>query len=286
MRHGASGLISRASLFFESMKTITWSGFKKFVNDYEPFSFEVVKGKNLHHLRKNENRMYRMHCSLTQYFKKNIYLCDLGSFPGTFLRVLLHFGKGLNLRLTAAGLLINHGFQDAMSKLGIDVLKVNLDPAHDGLLPGTENPDYNLFERREYFDIVIVSEVFEHMMNPSHLIKVAHDILRPDGILLVTTPNLAWIRNRVSLLCGRSPNFPINEGILRPHTDRWRPHFRVYVLNEVSEVLRDKGFRILHTEYLDERNRNFNPIKGLLYSFPSFRHGLLILARKDSQVLR
>jgi len=286
MRRGARGLISRASLFFESMKTITWSDFKEFVDDYEPFSFEVVKGKDLHHLRKNENRMYRMLCLLAQYLNENIYLCDLGSFPGTFLRVLLHFGKGLNLHLTAAGLLINHGFQDAMSKLGIEVLKVNLDPAHDGLLPGTENPEYNLFERREYFDIVIASEVFEHMMNPSHLIKAAHDILKPDGYLLVTTPNLAWIRNRASLLCGRSPNFPINEGILRPHTDRWRPHFRVYILDEVSEVLKDKGFRILHSEYLDERNRNFNPIKGLLYSVPSFRHGLLILARKDSQVLR
>jgi len=30
------------------MKTITWSDFKEFVDDYEPFSFEVVKGKDLH----------------------------------------------------------------------------------------------------------------------------------------------------------------------------------------------------------------------------------------------
>jgi SAM-dependent methyltransferase len=268
------------------MRTITWSGFRTFVDEYEPFSFEVVKGKDLHHLRKNENRMYRMIRSLEKYLTKNNSICDLGSFPGSFLRVLLHYGEGLDLSLTAAGLIINHGFQDAMSKLGIEVLEVNLDPAHDGLLPGTENPKYNLFERREYFDIVIVSEVFEHMMNPSHLIKVAHDILRPDGVLLVTTPNLAWISNRVSLLFKRSPNCPINESILRPHTDRWRPHFRVYILDEVSEVLKDKGFWILHTEYLDERNRNVNPIKGLLYSFPSFRHGLLILSRKDLQVLR
>jgi SAM-dependent methyltransferase len=117
-----------------------------------------------------------------------------------------------------------------MNKLGIEVLKVNLDPAHDGLFPGTDNPEYNLFERREYFDIVIASEVFEHMVNPSHLIKVGYDILKPGGYLLVTTPNLAWIRNRFFLLSGRSPNFPIKEGVLRGCTDRWRPHFRVYIL--------------------------------------------------------
>jgi len=64
-----------------------------------------------------------------------------------------------------------------MSKLGIEVLKVNIDPANDGLLPGTENSEYPLFKRREYFDVVMASEVFEHMMNPSHLIKAAHDIL-------------------------------------------------------------------------------------------------------------
>ena len=93
------------------------------------------------------------------------------------MRIIPHFGKRLNLHLTAAGLLINHEFQDAMSKLGIEVLKVNIDPANDGLLPGTENSEYPLFKRREYFDVVMASEVFEHMMNPSHLIKAAHDIL-------------------------------------------------------------------------------------------------------------
>jgi SAM-dependent methyltransferase len=263
------------------MRPIRWSEFEEFVNEYEPFSFEVVEGKHLHHLRKNEQRMYRMLCSLSHYLKENTYLCDLGSFPGTFLRVLLHYCEGLKLNLTAAGLLVNHGFQDAMTELGIEVIKVNLDPAFDGFLPGTEKPAYNLPERKEHFDIVIASEVFEHMMNPSHLIKVAHDILKPKGHLLVTTPNLAWIRNRVSLLFGRSPNFPINEGILRVNTDRWRPHFRVYILAEVCEVLKNRGFAILHTEYIDERNRTYNFAKRLVYSLPSLRHGLLVLACKQ-----
>lgn len=264
------------------MKTIRWSDFKKFVDGYKPFPFEVVNGKALNQLCKNENRMYRMIRSLEGYLAKNIRICDLGAFPGSFLRMLLHYGKGLNLSLTAAGLLINHEFQDAMNKLNIEVLKVNLDPAHDGLLSGTENPEYNLFEKKEYFNIVIASEVFEHMINPSHLIKVAYDILKPGGYLLVTTPNLAWIKNRVFLLFGRSPNFPIKEGILRADTNKWRPHFRVYIPAEVSEVLRSKGFNILYTEYIDERNRSSNFIKTLMYSFPPFRHGFLVLARKKS----
>lgn len=262
-------------------KRRTWSSFKKFVNEYEPLPFEVVQGEDLHHLRRNERRMYRMLCLLDRYLKKNICLCDLGSFPGTFLRVLLYYCQGLDLNLTSAGLLINHGFLEAMNKLGIEVLKVNLDPAHDGLLVGTETPEYNLFERREYFDTVIASEIFEHMINPSHLVKVAYDILKPGGHLLLTTPNLAWIRNRVLLFLGRSPNEAVKDGILKDHTGRWRPHFRIYLLNEVCEVLVSKGFKILYTEYVDQRKRNSNVIKTLIYSLPSFRHGILALAYKE-----
>jgi len=262
------------------MKTIACSDFKKFVDEYKPFSFEVVEGKDLHHLRRNENRMYRMLCSLDKYLSMNTRVCDLGSFPGTFLRVLLHYGRNLNLNLTSAGILINHGFQDAMTELGIEIVKVNLDPAHDGLLPGTDNPEYNLFERKEYFDIVIASEIFEHMINPSHLIKVGYDILKMGGHLLVTTPNLAWIRNRALLCFGRSPNEAVKEGILRGSTDRWRSHFRIYTLAEVIEIVRSKGFEIVFAEYIDQRKRSRNFLKTLIYSIQSFRHGLLVLGYK------
>ncbi len=41
----------------------------------------------------------------------------------------------------------------------------------------------------EQFDVIICSEVLEHLQNPSALLQVLHPSLKPDGILIVTVPN-------------------------------------------------------------------------------------------------
>lgn len=41
----------------------------------------------------------------------------------------------------------------------------------------------------ELFDVIVCSEVLEHLDNPAALIKVLHQILKDDGILIVTVPN-------------------------------------------------------------------------------------------------
>lgn len=41
----------------------------------------------------------------------------------------------------------------------------------------------------EQFDVIICSEVLEHLHNPSALLEVLHSSLKPDGILIVTVPN-------------------------------------------------------------------------------------------------
>ncbi|MBX3241127.1 MAG: methyltransferase domain-containing protein [Chitinophagaceae bacterium] len=39
------------------------------------------------------------------------------------------------------------------------------------------------------YDAVICSEVLEHLQEPGKLIRVLHEVLNPDGILIVTVPN-------------------------------------------------------------------------------------------------
>jgi len=263
------------------MKEPSWADFKKFVREYEPYSFEFFEDRGFHHIQKSVRRFYRMLCVLNDCLKPETRLCDLGSFPGTFIRILLHYDKDLKLQLTSTGLLVTPEFRETMRKLGVEVLKVNLDPAHDGLPVGTGKPEYNLSDRKGYFDIVVASELIEHMVNPLHLVTVARDILKPGGHLLLTTPNLAWIKNRISLLRGGSPNEPLSEGLFSAEeSGRWRPHYRVYTMGETRQLLEREGLMMVHGEFLQEPPPAPSPLKKLLYSAPSFRRTFLILAQK------
>jgi 2-polyprenyl-3-methyl-5-hydroxy-6-metoxy-1,4-benzoquinol methylase len=46
-----------------------------------------------------------------------------------------------------------------------------------------------LVAQGDTFDAIICSEVLEHLQNPSSLLKVLYQSLKPDGVLIVTVPN-------------------------------------------------------------------------------------------------
>ncbi|MCL5071161.1 MAG: class I SAM-dependent methyltransferase [Actinobacteria bacterium] len=58
---------------------------------------------------------------------------------------------------------------------------------------------------RNLFDVIIAGEIIEHLYNTDNFFKEVHSILREDGILLLTTPNLASWMNRLFLLFGFQP---------------------------------------------------------------------------------
>jgi SAM-dependent methyltransferase len=55
------------------------------------------------------------------------------------------------------------------------------------------------------FDIVLCCEILEHLiMHPSHMLAEIHRILKPGGYLLLTTPNIASLKNAILLLKGKN----------------------------------------------------------------------------------
>ena len=53
------------------------------------------------------------------------------------------------------------------------------------------------------FDRVLLQDVLEHVRNPAKLLTDCHQVLRPQGLLLVSVPNVANITVRLALLFGR-----------------------------------------------------------------------------------
>ena len=85
-------------------------------------------------------------------------------------------------------------------------------------------------------DVIIMADVLDHLINPEHILRMAHDALVPGGRLLVSVPNVAHIYVRLVLLCGR---FPYAErGILD------RTHRVFFTRRSTRRLLARNGFVI------------------------------------------
>jgi cyclopropane fatty-acyl-phospholipid synthase-like methyltransferase len=90
---------------------------------------------------------------------------------------------------------------------GHDVVAVELDPTRFKL----GIPNYNLDLNDDFqaevsnrcgdqFDLVVAIEIIEHLANPRHFITNCLGLLKPDGFLVLTTPNLESWLSRIKFL--------------------------------------------------------------------------------------
>jgi ubiquinone/menaquinone biosynthesis C-methylase UbiE len=56
-----------------------------------------------------------------------------------------------------------------------------------------------------FFDIVIANQIFEHLKQIYRPLSEIHRVLKPNGILLFSVPNLASFHSRILLLFGMQP---------------------------------------------------------------------------------
>jgi SAM-dependent methyltransferase len=143
---------------------------------------------------------------------------------------------------------------------GYHTTAVDIGVASDGWADGTEGRMKELFTRGgvryvewdleqtpypledEAFDGVIFTEVFEHLRDyPTRsLVEVAR-VLRPGGYLFFTTPNAAYLMNRVRLLRGGSVHTSLDDWIGGvPHAR----HAREYLFSEVERCMDMAGLEI------------------------------------------
>lgn len=97
------------------------------------------------------------------------------------------------------------------------------------------------------FDGVLFTEVIEHLpQSPVPALREMRRVTRPGGWLLVTTPNLASLRQRLLLLRGRSVMYPLDayfEEGGRGNDLHWR-HNREYTARELQTVLERTGWTV------------------------------------------
>lgn len=119
----------------------------------------------------------------------------------------------------------------------------------------------------ELFDLAICSEVLEHIAEPHALLAAIRGRLSPDGILVLSTPNLALVRPEAepeALARALSPGF----------------HIVIYSRDALVRVLKMAGFAAVQVEESPETLRAFASISpeglaGLRTADPAAAHALL-----------
>jgi 2-polyprenyl-3-methyl-5-hydroxy-6-metoxy-1,4-benzoquinol methylase len=89
----------------------------------------------------------------------------------------------------------------------------------------------------ERFDVVLMGDVLEHLVDPEEVLRSVRRLLLPSGVIVVSLPNIVHWSQRVNSLIGSFDYEPT--GLL----DRTHLHF--YNLRGARTLIEDAGYRIL-----------------------------------------
>ncbi|MCZ7626843.1 MAG: hypothetical protein C3F12_10015 [Candidatus Methylomirabilota bacterium] len=111
---------------------------------------------------------------------------------------------------------------------GIDVYDVNIESDELPVLPP--------------FDVVIMTEFLEHLIDPIKVLNgPVRQLLKDGGQLVVSTINCGFLRYRITLLCGELPDFGENRVL---SGRRYNLHHKTLLTYETFlDLLKTTGFR-------------------------------------------
>jgi len=95
------------------------------------------------------------------------------------------------------------------------------------------------------FDVVLAPDIIEHLVDTEFFLSELHRICKPDGYLVLSTPNLAFWLNRVRLLLGRVPwSYPGVSSQTKRDPAIDLNHLRINVPAEWGNLLEACGWRV------------------------------------------
>lgn len=182
---------------------------------------------------------------------KNLKILDTGCADGTF-----------GAKLTKQGATV-YGVD--ISPLATKIAKKKLKDAFVVDLNNQKLP----FSAK-YFDLIIVSEVIEHLFNPKNLLLEVKRVLKDNGRVILTTPNFLYWGNRIKYLFG---NFKYEKsGVF----DESHVHF--YTYTSLKAELQESGFKIIRKNHVYAGSNTLKTIKDLSPSL--FSYQIVILSGK------
>lgn len=201
-------------------------------------------------IRENNFTYYNLIRILRKYIKKDgdsLSVLDLGCGTGTMAFYLANNGHKV---------------------VGIDISKKAIKIAKESAgylkLKGEARfscKDIKKFETKQKFDLVICSEVLEHIKNDANVLKKIFRFLKKNSLLVISVP---------------SKNAPLHKWGLTKEFDRRAGHLRRYSTEELKSKIENAGFKMIKIVKTEGLTRNALFVFDKLNSFIKFIKGPLV----------
>ncbi|MGN5380582.1 class I SAM-dependent methyltransferase [Streptomyces lasalocidi] len=130
-------------------------------------------------------------------------------------------------------------------------------------------------------DGILAGDLIHMLFDPAAFLRECCRVLKPDGVLVVTTLNLASLQDRLRFLAGRAP-FQID-----PLHEVLRLHIRPFTFSALEETLRRTGWRPVarksnHLVFRWGARKVFVRWPAVLW--PSLGNALIVAATPDREM--
>ena len=105
--------------------------------------------------------------------------------------------------------------------------------------------DQGLKYQDNFFDCILCADVIEHMIDVRSAFREFFRLLKIDGKLILSTPNIAKAKNRLTLLLGRFPSTSANnEGFGTRENESLLDggHFHYFTFRLLNLLAKESGF--------------------------------------------
>ncbi len=109
----------------------------------------------------------------------------------------------------------------------------------------------------EYFDVVVCNNLWEHVPDPLQMLRAMKRVLKPNGLLIISTPSRYRFSNLIKASVGQEIAFMSTY------------HVTEYTIGQVKEQLRWEGFTTerVYSPPIPASNIVFTVIKGVMRVF-------------------
>ncbi len=186
---------------------------------------------------------------------RKLLILDIACNEGTLSKVYSKYGKVMGVDLNKKGVL--KAKRNGVDAVVGDVMELD-----------------RLFNYK--FDVIVAGDIIEHLFDTDKFLQVINTVLKKDGVLLLSTPNIVSLGRRLMAVLGKNPYCEYCSKANSFNVG----HIRYYSYQDIFDQLKENGFGDI---LIKSDTLNLPPWildKLLCKVFPGLGRELLVRAKK------